>query len=284
MKNIIYLLVLIPVFYFSQINKQIKVGILTNALDEKVAFTSMIWKNDKAEYTNAKTNLVETLYETSIKSIEEVSTEDENFIKLSGKTKKIEEIKDNLYHTSLPEGIYKTKEDFIKQTPNKNIKITPRGLVGFTKPIIEDGALYCFFFDENESKINDCFAIVYKDFLYFRMGDVLKNKNKNDRAQDSDNPNAFSRVIIGGDNYLYTEAPLGNTWEKAFYVNYGVSTNLANYNKGIVWDFKNKEFNIFKNCDDYNEFIKDKLPNQIQKCPEKQPNNFKVREAIEIIK
>mgnify|MGYP000439297352 CR=1 FL=1 len=54
--------------------------------------------------------------------------------------------------------------------------------------------------------------------------------------------------------------------------------------KGIVWDFENEEFNIFKNCKDYNEFIKDESPDDIQKCEKRQPNMFAVRKAINKIK
>ena len=54
--------------------------------------------------------------------------------------------------------------------------------------------------------------------------------------------------------------------------------------KGIVWDFKNKEFNIFKNCKDYNKFIKEKSPNDIQKCKNNYPNMFEVRKTIDKLK
>ena len=54
--------------------------------------------------------------------------------------------------------------------------------------------------------------------------------------------------------------------------------------KGIVWDIKNQEFNIFKNCKDYNDFIKDKYPEGVQQCENQQPDMLLVRKAIEKIK
>ena len=54
--------------------------------------------------------------------------------------------------------------------------------------------------------------------------------------------------------------------------------------KGIVWDFKNNEFNIFKSCKDYNRFIKGKSNTDIQNCTSHQPNMFEVRKTILKIK
>ena len=54
--------------------------------------------------------------------------------------------------------------------------------------------------------------------------------------------------------------------------------------KGIVWDVKNKEFNIFKNCKDYNEFIKAIYPEGVQSCEQHQPDITRIREVIEKIK
>ncbi|MGV8915661.1 MAG: hypothetical protein ACOH1X_09475 [Kaistella sp.] len=40
----------------------------------------------------------------------------------------------------------------------------------------------------------------------------------------------------------------------------GAMASSLNQSKGVVWDVKNNEFNIFKNCEDYNSFILDKMP------------------------
>ena len=87
---------------------------------------------------------------------------------------------------------------------------------------------------------------------------------------------------------MYTEAELVNQWAYATAVNFGAAGGIiANdliKGKGIVWDFENKEFNIFKSCKDYNAFVEMKIPSEIQKCEKHQPNMFKVRETIEKIK
>ncbi|WP_290820133.1 hypothetical protein [Flavobacterium sp.] len=56
------------------------------------------------------------------------------------------------------------------------------------------------------------------------------------------------------------------------------------HTKGIIWDFKNKEFNIFKNCKDYNRFIEKIHTESIQKCENQQPDITEIRKTIDIIK
>ena len=167
----------------------------------------------------------------------------------------------------------------------------PKGLIGFVKPKLTTIEHNCFFYNEDtDEKLKDVFAVSYQGHLYFQINAILSNRNKTDIAQTNDFPNSFVRVIMGGKNYLYTEANLANQWAQA--ISYGavggaVGGALANsviYGKGVVWDFKNSEFNIFKNCEDYNEFIKDIYPNGVQGCENQQPNVMNIRKVIEIIK
>lgn len=282
MQKIYILLLFVPAILFSQIDKTIESGTLTNALGETVKFKKLRWEKDKAVYINSATNEEESLYETSITSIEKITEEQSNKDEEYSKVYKAANPYQNAFKTTLPDGQYLTKEDFMNATPTKNIRVTPKGLYGFTKPVVEDGTPHCFFFDDSERKV-DSFAIVHKGFLYFKMSEILKNKNKNDRALDSDNPNAYSRVLFGDENYLYLEAMLGNPWEKGLNVNIGLPASMANSQKGIVWDAQNKEFNIFKNCEDFNNFIKDKSPEDVQKCNTKQVEIINVRMALQKI-
>ncbi len=181
-------------------------------------------------------------------------------------------------------------EVFVNKTPSDNKNLYKKGLYGLEKPMLEDEEQICFFFDDKNSKLKNVFAVVHNGILYFNVKSILSNRNKNDGAQDSDNPNSFTRVLLGGDNYQYAEINIGNVWEKGFaYGAVGGATgsslaNLANSYKGIVWDYANNEFNIFKNCKDYNDFIKDKSPNDIQTCVNKQTDNVKIRIAMLKIK
>lgn len=188
-------------------------------------------------------------------------------------------------------GIYITKEDFIKERISSTDEVVAKGMYGFEKPVLTKIEDNCFFYYKaTDEKVKNVFAICYKGHLYFQISAILENRNKTDRAQTNDFPNSFTRVLSGGQNYYYLEASLANQWAQGFaYGGVGGATGgvLANSmvnGKGVVWDIKNQEFNIFKNCIDYNEFIKDKYPDGVQTCEKQQADILKIREAIEKIK
>lgn len=194
--------------------------------------------------------------------------------------------KDTLYKPDYPEGIYTSKKDFINKTPISFKKIVMKGL---NRKVTDSIIHNCYFYYlYTNKKIKKVFAISYKGHLYFQIKAILKNRNKTDRAQSTNFPNTFVRVIMGGKNYLYTEAELVNQWAMGTAVNFGVAgAIIANdliKGKGIVWDFKNQEFNIFKSCKDYNKFLLGKSKTDIQKCKNHQPNMLEVRKTIEKIK
>ncbi len=190
-----------------------------------------------------------------------------------------------------PNGIYKTKEDFVNRKISSTYEVVPKGLIGFEKLVLNEIVDNCFFYYvSSDEKVKNVFAISYKGHLYFQIYSILENRNKTDRAQTNDFPNSFVRVISGGQNYYYLEADLANAWAQGIaYGGVGGASGAALANsmlrgKGIVWDIKNKEFNTFKNCQDYNDFIKDKYPEGVQECKKQQPNIVEVRKAIEKIK
>lgn len=191
----------------------------------------------------------------------------------------------------VPDGIYYTKNDFLNKTPNSTEKIVPKGLIGFEKTILNSIEDACFFYYQSKNnKVKKVFAIAYEGHLYFQIQAILNNRNKTDRAQSNDFPNSFVRVLTAGNNYYYVEADLANAWAKGFaYGGVGgtagaIMADGMNNLKGIVWDIKNQEFNIFKNCKDYNNFVKDIHPEGVQNCENHQPDINKVRETIEKIK
>lgn len=285
MRTISFLIcILFSQMAFSQIEKKnMRSGEMTLINNDKVLFKDLTWKNDKAAYINANTNQPEELFDASIIKIEE-----KEITIVAPVAQKIEEktiIKENFGY---PEGVYKTKQDFISKTPSSNPKISKRGLYGFDKPLLDDDEPICFFFDMKESKLKNVFAVVHNGFLYFNVKAILENRNKTDRAQDSDNPNSFAKVFLGGENYLYTEVPLANVWAKALAYNAGAAggaiAGTLTTGKGVVWDYKNQEFNIFKNCDDYNDFIRERSRTDVLKCVNQQPNYDFVRDAMNRIK
>lgn len=191
----------------------------------------------------------------------------------------------------LPNGIYKTREDFLNGRISSTDEVFAKGLYGFEKPVLNTIENNCFFYYKaTDEKVKRVFAISYKGHLYFQIYSILENRNKTDRAQTNDFPNSFVRVVIAGKNYYYIEAPLANAWAQGLaYGGVGGASGAALANtmvnaKGVVWDVKNQEFNIFKNCQDYNDFVKDKYPAGVQECKNQQPNLVEVRKAMEVIK
>lgn len=275
----------------------VKEGIITLYVDNMVGFSNLQFVGDNVVYTDITNNVREV---KPLKAVQRIQDDNQKTVYEGGKynpeyngpdSRPVTErpkpviVKDTLFKPDYPIGIYYTKEDFIAKKAEK-IPVTPRELVGFEKAVIEGIPQTCFFYI-NDRKIKDAFAVSYRGCLYFSLKAILKNRNKTDRAQTSDFINSFVRVIIGGDNYFYTEADLTNKWAQALAYNTGGGFALAKsiiYGKGIVWDFKNTEFNIFKNCKDYNDFIQPLYPQGVQQCKDNQPNGYKVREAIEKVK
>ncbi|WP_147448325.1 hypothetical protein [Dokdonia sinensis] len=197
-----------------------------------------------------------------------------------------EDIGRKILDIDYPEGIYKSKEDFLNKTPDSSLKIVKKD---FGQNRTDGLIIPPFFYDSNkDKKIKKVFAISYEGDLYFQIRAILDNRNKEDRAQDSNSKNGFAKVIIGGKNYLYAEAPIVNKWGYAVALNTGENTvnNAISTikGKGVVWDFVNREFNIFRTCEDYNTFISDKLPDAKQKCEFGMEDILEIRKAVQVIK
>lgn len=283
--NLVLILSLISSIVFSQEKKSIKSGVIILTNDAKKEFVDLTYKENMVVYTNANTQKKEHLFLSFVKKIEEKDT---NYKPIT--TSKAHKL-DTLYKPRYPEGIYLTKEDFINKTPSKTQSIVPKNIYGQKKPIRDSIAHNCFFYDlVTDKKIKKTFAVSYQGHLYFQMYSILKNRNKTDRAQTTNFHNSFVRVIDGGDNYFYTEAELTNQWAQGFaYGGVGgvagsiLAENMV-YGKGVVWDFKNQEFNIFKNCKDYNKFVETVYPEGKQKCEKQQPDVLLIRQAFKKFK
>lgn len=301
-------------------NELAKKGFITLADNQKIAFNNVRLQDGKFVFLDIKSGMESSLAISEIKYIEDerdskvftnktvVDRTREADLKLAEEQKKsaieaetkkaaaykqkLEEEKTALAFGIYPNGVYFTKEDFLnKKASNSSYELIAKEVGGIEKERIYGIPDECFFYYlSNDKKIKDVFAVSYRGHLYFQVGAILDNRNKTDRAQSNDHPNSFVRVKSYGDNYYYSEAELANIWAQGISAGVGgvvvgvaIATTM-NREKGIVWDIKNKEFNIFKNCQDYNDFIKDKYPEGVQKCENQQPDIVLVRQAIEKIK
>lgn len=263
---------------------------VTSGLETQSSISEVVYVYDEKNsvlFTNR--TLVEKLKEQK-----KITAEEEKRLFIENKVKQDEE-REKLEFPKrlklLPDGIYATLKDFLAQTPSSKENVVAKGLIGFDKPLlyaIEDNCF--FYYASSDEKVRNIFAISYKGHLYFQIQAILNNRNKTDRAQTNDFPNSFTRVQSAGQNYYYLEAELANLWAQGLAygaVGGAAGGAIAASNiklKGVVWDIKNQEFNIFKNCSDFNDFIRDKYPNGVQDCEKHQANITQIREAIEKIK
>lgn len=280
------------IFAYAQVEiKPMPKGFITVTTGQKMQFTNMRVQDNQVTFMNVETKTEFTYFVTNIKQLDD---EKNNIIyakKVIAKevSKEIIPVNDSLFRPNYPEGIYKTKEDFLNKIPFQTVKIVAKGLIGIEKPFLNTIEHNCFFYyNDSDEKIKNVFAVSYKGHLYFQINAILSNRNKNDKAQTNSQPNSFVRVIIGGDHYFYTEANLVNQWAQGLaYSGGAIGGALAStmiHGKGVIWDFKNQEFNIFKNCEDYNDFAKEKYPIGVQSCPDQQPNVLDIRKVMEKIK
>jgi len=198
---------------------------------------------------------------------------------------------DTIFKTYYPDGIYDTREDFIKKR-SKNFPLTAKSILrrNSKKIIYKNGTpLSClFYYTKTDERVSNIFAISFQGELYFQVSAILEHINRKDRFQDNDFAYNFVKVIIGGEHYFYTEAEMGDEFELGLAMSAGAAGSIASHGmtkrKGIVWDLYKREFNIFKNCKDYNEFITPLYLEGVQECPKKQPDLAAIRKAIQMIK
>jgi hypothetical protein len=291
--GLLFIFMLFRLFTVSAQQKNfVSEGIITLKNNKTTGFEKLYIVGEKVAFKNVATN-TQTVY--LLADIYQIEDDAQHVIYKNGERQKlaqvvVPEVEDTLFKPRYPEGVYQTKEDFIAKKPSSTEQVRPKGLVGIDKPLLTTIEHACYFFDMADYKFKDVFAISYKGHLYFQVQAILDNRNKTDRAQASDFANGFVRVIMGGDNYLYTEADLSNAWAQGLaYGGVGgaaggmMARSFVN-GKGVVWDIKNKEFNIFKNCKDYNAFVQPLYPEGVQECKKQQADNWQVRKAMEKIK
>lgn len=206
----------------------------------------------------------------------------------------------SIYKSSLPEGLYRTKEDFTKKTPSKLIQLT----IDKIRLVNDSDSLAhrCFFKEKNTNKrVKKVFAISHNGQLYFSNWAILDNKAKSDKSVSPvESMNSFVRVLIGGDSLLYAEGAFVNYWQtgisggvaggvggiigselgNAIYKSYPITTFGGT---GVVWDIKKEEFNIFRNCSDFNEFFENDSAKKID-CGKQIFELKQIREIIDKIK
>ncbi|MBV8328022.1 hypothetical protein [Chryseobacterium sp.] len=150
-----------------------------------------------------------------------------------------------------PEGIYMTLEEVLQKTPSSAEDIYFKTAVKNDAATLPDKV---FFYDkQDDRKIRKPLAVSYKGEMYFQT--FRKYTNKEDKTYEADVYSRFCKVLSYG-RFLYFEESVRSIWNKGLLSELNSLTQLiSGNNKGIVLDLKNKELNIFRDCDDFNDFL-----------------------------
>lgn len=187
----------------------------------------------------------------------------------------------NTENFTYPNGAYETLESFIAKTPSDKIMFPKTHYKALYYEYSND---LVQFFEQGKTDfpIKNYFAVVHNDEVYLNVKAIMNNRADGNGNLSKDIPNnGFLRVKAGTDDFLYVEMPMTKT-STTFLVGVaggltagvasaaggaiigGVASGLSNgmigiaspnLMKGIVLDVEKKEYDIFKNCKDFNTFL-----------------------------
>lgn len=184
------------------------------------------------------------------------------------------------------EGFYVTLEDFINKKKTKLNPVERREIIGFEKKLIHKDSIVDHVFlttIADGTKLTGVFGVSLNGNLYIQQKNFRKYAVKGDKSEEGDNPNSYHRVLQAG-KFLYLEAELANGWSKGLAYGSGgaiggVIGASMNRLKGIVFDINKKEFNVLKDCKDFNEFLTSNQTENVE-CKNKKIDIITVRENI----
>jgi hypothetical protein len=183
-----------------------------------------------------------------------------------------------LYNT-YPEGIYMTHRSFIKKDPNSQKTVEARNIFK-SKEVIDDPMIdNCYFYEKRSGKkIKDAFAISFRGSLYIQIKSMLELMEKKDSKSKIDYKDSYIRVLDQG-KYLYMEGYFKKGGSGigigigAGPIGIGTGGFNGNNNpeelKGIIYDFDNDSFDLFRDCGDFNEFLNNYYPEKAFECERK---------------
>lgn len=153
-----------------------------------------------------------------------------------------------------PEGVYMTLEDVLNKKPSLTDEVYFETNEKYDDVNLPEKAF--FYFKKNGKKIKFPLAVSHKGEMYFQT--YRKYTNKKDKGYDPDAYSRFCKVTIYG-RFIYFEESMRGMFSKFALgaispVTYSINGNI----KGIVLDLENREFNILRDCEDLNNFLKEK--------------------------
>lgn len=159
-----------------------------------------------------------------------------------------------------PDGIYMTLEDVLNKKPSSTEELYYKNAENSDTTDLSQKVF--FYFKEKDKKVKFPLGVSYNGEMYFQT--YRKYTNKKDKGYDPDAYSRFCKVTTYG-RFIYFEENMRGMFSKFALgginpITYSINGNL----KGIVLDLENKEFNMLRDCDDLNNFLKEKNITQIE--------------------
>lgn len=176
-------------------------------------------------------------------------------------------------YNEYPTGLYVSIKDFIDKSPSKNLRVEARDLFQPKNRIFDPYIDNCYFhYKRTNKRVKDIFAISYDGSLYINIKAMRKHMDKKDRRQKMDYKDSFIRVVDQG-NFLFLEGHFRKGGGIGLSIGagpIGIGTGGPREEmKGIIFDFGSMQFDVIRDCKDFNEFIMTKTNQRPFKCDNK---------------
>ena len=143
--------------------------------------------------------------------------------------------------------------------------------------------------DRKNKRLKNAFAVRIDGEMYYDQYEITRYLSKGDRLPPPGTNSHFLKVTSQG-TYDYLEWSEGGNngpgigiGSGGFGTGIGIGTSLGLGKKkvtGLIYDPQRFEFNVFRNCKDFNEFLADRHPDLSYECKKKKLPIEKVREVI----
>lgn len=172
-----------------------------------------------------------------------------------------------------PTGLYLSIKDFKDKSPSKNLRVEARDLFRPKDKIDDPYIDNCYFYYKRTKKrVKDIFAISYEGSLYINIKAMREHMDKKDRRQKIDYHDSFLRVVDQG-KYLFLEGHFRKGGGIGLSIGagpIGIGTGGPREEmKGIIFDFVTMQFDVIRDCKDFNQFITTKTNQRPFTCDNK---------------
>ncbi len=196
---------------------------------------------------------------------------------------------------SFPDGQYKSMDDFLNRKPTSNISCMvyfPEGAEDNPIPPNQLENHVVFRQESDLKKMREYFAIVQNGNVYINQWWIFNlEEDKKDKRSPRNSGN-FIRVLKFG-KFMYLEGHFNSLKTRGYIVghdedeekekNDAEGTSHATRTFCIVFDIPKKDFDVFRNCEDFNHFLQTHNYNNYIRCDQKEFTLKNVRNIINSI-